>query len=168
MNGARLSADISDMIKRLGATDELPEIATAIRFVVAADWSRVAVPLTVLKAFRAIVPSASGVQLAFAVPHEPTATDAECVLVLSESIDGGIDDIELVSFDEAAREPYDSAVVPDRDPEALIVQVGGLIVRMHDVVRRLDRVQAGGSLADATLNRGSGDALHRRFASFVG
>ncbi|GAB97481.1 hypothetical protein BJY21_001029 [Kineosphaera limosa] len=167
MSDAPLPTDITDMLKRLGALDEEPRSELPVRFIVATDWEQAAVPLTMLKAFRAIVPAGSGLQLAFAVPGEPTASDAECVHVLADGAGSDLAGLEVLSFARAIEEPYDSAIVADGDPEALLAQVGGVIVRMHDVVRRLERAQAG-TLADSSLNRGDAEALRRRLATFVG
>lgn len=166
------SVDLSDLIRQLEEVDDSASTRgpapAPLRLIVATDWADAAVPLTLLKAFRAIITPDLAVQLAFAVPHEPTESDAACVHALVDGVDNdGVTDplsgLEIVSFREATEQPYDSAVVPNGDLAELIVQVGGLIVRMHDLVRRQER---GG--VDDTLNRGSATALTVRLAAFTG
>lgn len=166
-----LSAEIASMLKKLDTLeDSSPSAARPVRFVVATDWSDAAVPLTILKGFRAIIPPEAGVQLAFALPHEPTENDARCVQVLVEGTDAPEDlrGLEVISFDEAASQPYDAAVVTQGDHAVDIAQVGGLIVRMHDVVRRMDAQRNGGgaSLQTAQYNRGDTGVLRERLAEF--
>lgn len=170
MSNSSLSPDILAMIQTIeGLEHDSDEAATPIRFIVATDWSDAAVPLTMLKAFRTICLPDGPTQLAFAVPHEPTEEDAACVQVLAEGA-GSEDDLrglEVLSFERASGEPYDAAFVPTDEVSATIAQVGGLIVRMHDVARRLQEAGPGGSslLADV-LNVGDTVALQHRLAAF--
>lgn len=165
--------NFSDLDALLDQLDEVTAPAGApgapARLIVATDWSKAAAPLAVLRAFRSIIAAPMPVQLAFAVPHEPSEADAQCVQVLLEGLgqaeEGAADTLaglEVVSFEEAAAQPYDSAVVPTGDPEELLTQVAGFIVRMHDLTRRLDR-----AVSDDTVNRGDGQALKDRLARFV-
>lgn len=170
MSNSPLSPDILAMIQTIeGLEHDSDEAATPIRFIVATDWSDAAVPLTLLKAFRTICLPDGPTQLAFAVPHEPSEVDAACIHVLAEGAEGEDDlrGLEVLSFDRASREPYDSAVVPTAESGATIAQVGGLIVRMHDVTRRLEDAGPGGAtqLADV-LNVGDTVALRHRLAAF--
>ena len=158
-----LSADIAAMIKSI---DGLEPQRGPIRFVVATDWSAAAIPLTALRAFRAIVPPSTDVQLVFAVPHEPTEGDAACVAELLAGL-GGPEDLrglELLSFAQVSAEDYDTALVPTGDVELLITQVGGFVTRLHDVVRRLDGAADGSD--PGQLNAGDQDALRGRLAQF--
>lgn len=172
MSDTPSSVDLSDLIRQLEQVDDAGSThgpaRTQVRLIVATDWADAAVPLTLLKAFRAIVTPDLAIQLAFAVPHEPTESDAACVHALVDGVDHeGVTEplagLEIVSFREATDQPYDSAVVPNGNAAELIVQVGGLIVRMHDLVRRQER-----SLADETINRGDAAALATRLAAFTG
>ena len=170
MSDETSSVDLSDLIAQLELVDSpsTSESTSPARLVVATDWADAAVPLTLLRAFRAIVTPNSGIQLAFAVPHEPTESDAACVHALVEGVDQeGVSNplagLEVVSFAEAGGQPYDSAVVPTGSTAELIAQVGGLIVRMHDLVRRTER---GGP--DTTINRGDAATLKTRMAAFSG
>lgn len=168
MSDKSLSNDISGMLQMLDDLDTSAAEATSpVRFVVATDWSDAAVPLATLKAFRAILQPDGPAQLTFAVPHEPTEADAACVHVLLEGAGTGSDmrGVEIVSFEQAADEPYDTAIVPEDDAGAMITQVAGLIVRMHDVARRLEA--AGGRHAvpgEAGLNAGNAASLGARLA----
>lgn len=171
MSDETSSVDLSDLIAQLEQVDAPSSHGAPgapARLVVATDWADAAVPLTLLRAFRAIVTPDSAIQLAFAVPHEPTASDAACVHALVEGVDQvGVTEplagLEILSFAEAAAQPYDSAVVPTGSAPELIAQVGGLIVRMHDLVRRQDRQGT-----DDTINRGDAGALKTRMAAFTG
>lgn len=172
MSDETSSVDLSDLIRQLEQVDDPSSEAGSsnppARLIVATDWTDAAVPLTLLKAFRAIVTPGIPVQLAFAVPHEPTETDAACVHALVEGVDANevsepLAGLEILSFSAAGAEPYDSAVVPTGSAPELITQVGGLIVRMHDLVRRLDR-----DGAVSGLNLGDSAALRSRLAAFVG
>lgn len=169
--------DIADLMKRLTEPvaqgfDAVP--SPVVRLVVATDWTDASVPLTVLKAFRVIVPTSMPVQLAFAVPHEPTEADAERVGIIAAGAAGGGEDhglrgLEILSFDQASSEPYDAAVVPNGSAAELIAQVGGIIVRMHDVTRKLEDSRRLIPIADdPTLNAGEPDVLRRRLAAFRG
>lgn len=170
MNDSALPGDIADMIKTLEGLDEPSIGLTApIRFVVATDWSEAAAPLAALRAFDVMFRPDQGVQLVFAVPHEPSEQDAECVHVLLEGA-GRADDmrgLDLVSFAQAPDEVYDAAVVPDGDAASLLTQVAGLITRMHDVARTLATLDNGGGGNEDTFNRGSSDALRGRLAAFT-
>lgn len=164
--------DIADLMKRLTDPVTKPtdhEAGPLVRMLVATDWTSAAVPLTVLKAFRVIVPASAPLQLAFAVPHEPTAEDAQCVAVLAQGADAGGDlfGLEVLSFEQALAAPYDAAVVPTGSSDELITQVGGIIVRMHDVVRRLEASAGVFTVGDPTLNVGDSVALRLRLASFA-
>lgn len=145
---------------------------TTVRFIVATDWSSAAPALTMLQAFRRFVRPGLPIQLAFAVPHEPTEADAQCVHVLLEGLDAGGDlgGLELLSFEAATAAPYDSAVVPSGDAAQLLTQIGGAILRLYDVTARVTELEgAGDSPADdPTLNVGDQAALKRRFAAFRG
>ncbi len=165
MTDAPLSPDLTDLLQRLGALDEPAAAPAPVRFIVATDWARAAAPLTILKAYSAMVPPSADVQLAFAVAGEPSASDAECVAVLAEGAGCDLRGLEVLSFAQAVEEPYDSAVVPGNDDDVLIAQVGGLIVRMHDVVRRLQEVELGGGRPSG-LNVGDREVLRRRLAAF--
>lgn len=166
------SVDLSDLIRQLEGVDSPTVVAvapTTARLVVATDWTDAAVPLTLLRAFRAIVTSDSAIQLAFAVPHEPTESDASCVHALIDGVDGVgaarlLNGLEILSFAEAVEQPYDTAVVPNGDTGELITQVGGLIVRMHDLMRRLEN----GVEMASNVNRGNAEALRGRIAAFAG
>lgn len=167
MTDNRLTAEIDDLILGLGApvrgeTASRSESAT-IRFIVATNWAEAAVPLTLLRAFVNIVPPGVDAQLVFAVPHDPTEADAECVRVLLQGI--GVDDIpgnlDLASFDQVVNAPFDCAVVPDGGTASTVQQVGGVITRMHDVVRRKERAPLAG------LNEGDGFMLSQRLTHFV-
>lgn len=170
------SSDLDDLIAQL---EQVEEPATApgaraaapVRFIVATDWSRPAVPLAVLKAFRVIVPAEFPIQLVFAVPHEPTAEDAECVHVMLEGAGsaGDMTGVEVLSFDQAGQGPYDSAVIPAGDADRLIMEVAGVTSRMYDIVRRVEGAQEQGrSVAgDPTLNVGSLTKLRDRLAVFA-
>lgn len=164
--------DIADLMKRLtepvGTRSDEPS-TEVVRLLVATDWTSAAVPLTLLKAFRAIVPKDSPVQLAFAVPHEPTSADAVCVSVLADGAGdkGNIAGLEVLSFEQAAVEPYDAAVVPNGQDDELITQVGGLVVRMHDLMRRFETSGQGSATSDPTMNAGDSASLHRRLAQFT-
>lgn len=165
--------DIADLMKRLSEpTIPTPDASRSplIRLIVATDWREAAAPLAVLKAYRVIVPAAAPMQLAFAVPHEPTLQDAECVSVLVEGAggEGSLSGLEVLSFEQAPDEPYDAAVVSTGSSEELITEVGGLIVRMHDVVRRLESSGYVAQHDDPTMNVGDRDALRRRLALFRG
>lgn len=158
-----LSTDISDLIKMLDAEGPLGDEAP-VRLLVATDWSDAAVPLALLKAFRAIVHPDSPLQLTFAVPHEPAASDAECVHVLTEGAGqpGELRGLEVVSFDQALGEPYDCAVVPTGDASLLITEVAGMVVRMHDLERRQQSEEH-----TAPGNPGDAGALRRRLNAFA-
>lgn len=165
------SVDLHDLIRQLESVDApgLHDDTTRrpVRLIVAADWTDAAVPLTLLRAFRAIVTPGLPLQLAFAVPHAPTEDDAACVQTLAEGVFAGavsspLEGLEVLSFDEAADQPYDSAVVPAGDVGELIVQVGGLIMRMHDLVRRHEAESW-----SECMNQGSGPALRARLDAFT-
>ena len=167
-----LSAEIAAMVQKLDAIEDNAMPASPVRFIVATDWSDAAIPLTLLKGFRAIVPPDMGVPLAFALPHEPTEADVQGVRVLVEGTDEPEDvrALEVLSFEEAGSQPYDAAVGPEGECAAKIAQVGGLIVRMHDVVRRMDARSTAGvdSWESTPFNRGDGDVLRRRLSRFSG
>lgn len=174
MSHQNFSSDLDALIRQLEQVDEpthAPEVPQhPVRLMVATDWSDAAVPLAVLRAFRSIVPRDYPVQLAFALPHEPSASDADCVHVLLEGADsaGDICGIELLSFDEAAESPYDAAVVPTGDSRLLVTEVSGLVVRMHDLIRRMERARDEGRsvFEDVTLNAGSRPRLRERLSHF--
>lgn len=138
----------------------------AVRFVVATDWGSAAAPIAVLRAYRAIFTSESSVELCFAVPHEPSQQDAECVRVLVEGVgdESALGPLAVESFDEVLASPYDSAVVPVGDADLLLTEVASLITRMFDINRRLGADT--GVVAGA--NQGDPDALRRRLEGFVG
>ncbi|GMA41069.1 histidine kinase [Mobilicoccus caccae] len=135
------------------------------RFLVATDWSSAAVPLAMLRAFRAIVPRTAPVRLVFAVTHQPSPEDAACVHVLLAGIgsDGDLSGLEIESFDEAASTPYDTAVVPDGDADSLVTQVVSTILRLQDVVTYHVSAGVGGSFP---FNVGDRDALSERLSRF--
>lgn len=139
----------------------------ASRLLIATDWSDAAPALTLLKAFRAIVPPTAPVQLVFVVPQEPTEADAANIAVLAEGAGNGDDlrGLDVASFAEVVQEPFDSAVVPTGDPAQLLTEVGGLIVRMHDLVRRLDRREITGEPAES-INLGNRAVLASRLEAF--
>ncbi|WP_226346448.1 histidine kinase [Agilicoccus flavus] len=143
----------------------------AVRFIVATDWTSAAPALTMLQAFRRLVGPGLPVQLAFAVPHEPTEADASCVHVLLEGLEAGedLDGLELLSFKTAAASAYDSAVVPTGSAEELLTQVGGAILRLHDVVAQVtELIEAEEPVSDdPTLNVGDRTSLERRLAAFA-
>lgn len=169
MTEPHATSDLDALLAQLDALEQTPQAAAPARLIVATDWSDAAPVLTLLKAFRAIVSPDAQVQLAFAVPHDPTEGDAECVQVLVEGADsnGSLTGLEMLSFDEAASEPYDSAVVPNGDAGELLSAVGGLIVRMHDLMRREERVDRSG-VPDSTVNQGDLASLRRRLDGFTG
>lgn len=160
-----------ETLARDGSAD-VAHADTAVRLIVATDWSSAAPALTMLQAFRRFVRPGLPIQLVFAVPHEPTEADARCVHVLLEGIDGGDDlaGLELLSFEAASAAPYDSAVVPSGDEPQLLTQIGGAILRLYDVSARVTELVAAGESAadDPTLNVGDRAALTRRFAAFRG
>lgn len=136
------------------------------RFVVATDWSSAAVPLAMLRAFRAIVPPSVPLRLVFVVPHEPSPEDAACVHVLLEGIgsNGDLSGLEIESFDEAASTPYDTAVVADGDTDSLVTQVVSTILRMLDVAARH---VATGAADGVRFNLGDLDVLSERLSGFA-
>lgn len=167
MDDSNLSSEIDGLLAALEAPAASASPASAgevTRFVVATSWEDAAVPLTVLRAFINILPDEVPAQLVFAVPHEPTQQDVECVRVLLEGLDKESfrGNLHISSFDEVGAAPYDSAVVADGDPGSLVQQVGGVITRMHDIVRRHDAA----SSTDA--NPGDQGALRERLARFSG
>ncbi|WP_168582438.1 histidine kinase [Gephyromycinifex aptenodytis] len=141
------------------------EASTAVRFVVATDWSSAAGPLAVLRAYQAAFGSAAPVELCFAVPNEPGEQDEACVQVLLEGLreSGGVGRVRVESFEEASAQAYDAAVVPGADPELLLSEVAGVITRMFDVSRRM------GAEGQAPADAGQGDpaALATRLQNFV-
>lgn len=138
----------------------------AVRFVVATDWGSAAALIAVLRAYRAVFTSESSVELCFAVPHEPSQQDAECVRVLVEGVgdESALGPLAVESFDEVLASPYDSAAVPVGDADLLLTEVASLITRMFDISRRLGADT--GVVAGA--NQGDPDALRRRLEGFVG
>lgn len=167
-------SDLDDLIRQLDLVDTpspVPEVVQRpVRLVVATDWSDAAAPLAVLGAYRAIVPRDYPVQLVFALPHELGADDAECVHVLLEGVGsvGDMSGLELMSFDEVREDAYDTAVVPTGDARLLMTEVAGLIVRMHDLIRRMDRARDEGRSVseDVTMNAGSQPRLRDRLSQF--
>lgn len=139
------------------------------RFVVATDWSSAAVPLAMLRAFRAIVPRTVPVRLVFAVPHEPSPEDAACVHVLLEGIgsDGNLSGLEIESFNEAASTPYDTAVVADGIVDSLVTQVVSTILRMQDVAAHYLAAVAAGAADGVQFNVGDLDVLSERLNRFA-
>lgn len=172
MNDSPLSADIAAMIKSIEGLDDALACSSdaVVRFVVATDWADAAVPLALVKAFRAIIHPDLPVQLAFVVDHEPEMADAACVEVLAEGA-GSVADLrglEVLSFEQAVAAPYDSAVVPDGTADGMLTQVAGLIVRMHDIARRFDASgEADASLLSDVANLGDTDALRARLDAFA-
>lgn len=174
VSNQNFSTDLDDLLRQLESVGEATGAASQprcpVRLVVATDWSNAAAPLAVLKAFRVIAPRDSPLQLAFAVPHTPGVEDAECVHALLEGADaaGELDGIEVLPFDEVVEQPYDAAVVPTGEPDLLLTEVAGLIVRMYDIVRRMERARDEGRLLgeDVTVNVGSRPRLRRRLESF--
>lgn len=174
MSEQNYSPDLDDLIRQLEQIDEPSRTPEApqhpVRLVVATDWSDAAAPLAVLRAFRSIVPRGYPVQVVFAVPHTPCDGDVECVRVLLEGADsvGEMDGLELLSFDEVVEEAYDAAVVPTGDSRLLVTEVAGLIVRMHDVIRRIERAreEARSVVEDVTMNAGSRPRLRDRLSQF--
>lgn len=169
-----LSSDLDDLIRQLDGLDtpgDSPGGLAQCRFIVATDWSSAVVPLAMLKAFRVIVPAEFPVQLVFAVPHEPTPDDAECVHVLLEGAGsaGDMTGIEVLSFAQAGQAPYDAAVIPAGDVDQVIMEVAGVISRMHDTVRRIEgaRKQGRSVADDPTLNVGSLAKLRERLEVFA-
>lgn len=166
-----LSSDIAAMIKTIEGLERAPGLdASPVRFVVATDWSDAAAPLALLKAFRVILRPGIGAELVFAVPHDPTEADAACINVLVEGAgaDGDVRDLDVASFEQVVGHPYDTALVPDGDASRLLTQVAGMIVRMHDVARRLEAAELGSaSLQDSVFNAGDAAALQDRLAAFV-
>lgn len=161
-----LSADISALIKKL---DE-PATTVPARLIVATDWSQGAMPLTALRAFRTLVPSNAPIHLIFAVPHEPTPADAACVEILADEVGGGVGlaNLDVQSFEEVLEQPYDSALVPVKDPEANLVQLGGFILRMRDLMRSYEASRGGAAGTGAvTRNPGDHDALKQRLADYT-
>lgn len=164
--------DIADLMKRLSEPVDCAPVTPAqapVRLLVATDWADAAAPLTVLKAFRVIVPASMPVQLAFAVPHEPTEADAERVGIIAAGAGGSEDlrGLEILSFEEAASGPYDAAVVPTGNAAELITQVGGMITRMYDLTRRLEDPHRAVAIDDdPTLNAGDQATLRHRLDAF--
>lgn len=173
MSDQNASTELDGLIRQLEQIEEsrVPEVPPhPVRLVVATDWSDAAAPLAVLKAFRAIVPLDYPMQLVFAVPHEPGVVDADCVHALLEGAAsiGEMRGLELQSFDEVADKVYDAAVVPTDDPRLLVTEVAGLIVRMHDLVRRMERArdERRSPSEDVTMNAGSRSRLRERLSQF--
>lgn len=156
---AEIDALMAELDEEGGAGSRTPS-----RIVVATDWESAALPLTVLKAFVGIVPPGGRVELVFAVPDEPTENDATCVAVLAQgaSLAEIPEAVQLRSFESVVQEPFDCAVVPTGSTEELLAEVGGVITRMHDLVR------SEGYSSDDTVNPGNRDALSRRLAAFAG
>lgn len=157
---------LTALIEKLSAPVSAP-LETA-RLIVATDWSKAAMPLTALRAFRALVPPSAPLQLVFAVPHEPSEADAACVHVLLDELEGEdqLDGLEVESFDTVLEKAYDAALVPTLDSEADLFQLGGFILRMRDLVRLHESHRAGGRAAGVASNQGSLDALRDRLAVF--
>lgn len=170
MDDTSLSAEIAGLLAALEAPTATQTLAGAAgaagatRFIVATSWEDAAVPLTILRAFISIFPNRVPAQLVFAVPHEPTQDDVACLRVLLEGLDEEefAGDLAIWSFAEASANPYDSAVVADGDSGSLVQQVGGMIVRMHDILRRHE--VSGSSIA----NPGDLGSLRQRLAHFPG
>lgn len=163
-----LSADLSALMRRLD--EPASDAGVKSRLIVATDWSKGAMPLTALRAFRTLVPSSAPIELVFAVPHEPTEADAACVHVLVDELGdpGQIGNLELESFAAVLAQPYDSAIVPVADPEENLVQLGGFILRMRDLMRTYEAARGGGMSATASVaNSGQAEALKRRLDEFV-
>lgn len=159
--------DLDALIAQLSTMTSSEEPPKA-RLVVAADWGKAAMPVTALRAFRTLVPLNAPIELVFAVPHEPTETDAACVNVLVEELGAGGDltGLDLQSFDVVGQEPYDAALVATGDYEADVHQLGGFILRIRDLVR-IYEIGRGHGGAGVTENRGDLAALRERLANFA-
>lgn len=160
-------ADIATRLKKLQEHAEAVEVPSseAARFVVATDWTHAAAPLAVLRAYLAVFPADAPVELCFAVPHEPSEQDAECVRVLVEGVgdEAALGALAVESFDEVVHSPYDSAAVPAGDDDLLLTEVASLITRMFDISRRL--LANNGAATGA--NQGDLAALRRRLGAFA-
>lgn len=163
MTDSTFADDIAAMIRALDRESGSETRAETSRIVVATDWSSAAVSLTILRAYRDIVPPGAPITLVFAVPHEPGPRDAECVQVLLDGVGrpGDLSGLDIASFEDASGAAYDTAVVPDGDHESTLAQVGGAITRMHDLVRRLE------ATSNAATNPGDPLTLSHRFKSFA-
>ena len=159
-------ADLTTIIDSLKVPTAEP--AQKARLLVATDWTRGAIPLTALRAFRALVPPSAPIQLVFTVPDEPTVADAACVNVLVEELgtDHGVEGLELESFAEASTKPYDSALVPVHDEEENIAQLGSFILRMRGLVRRHETSLGSTHRGHSDDNVGDLTALRSRLDEF--
>lgn len=166
-----LSFDIAALARRIDAsaaeTNADAQAPARARLVVATDWSRGAMPLTALRAFRTLVPSQAPIELVFAVPHAPTPADAACIQILAEEVGGdlGLSGLDVLGFDEVSQQPYDSALVPVADPEENLAALGSFVLRMADLARTHARSDAF-ALSGATANPGSREALRSRLDAF--
>lgn len=162
-----VSTHISALLKQLEEPAAEP-VVTEARLLVATDWSKGALPLTALRAFRTLVPTSAPLRLIFAVPHEPSPTDAACIEILVSELGGaaGLQGLDVASFDEVASQPYDCAIVPTDDPEENLVQLGGFILRMRDLMRLHEAGHGGASSAVAT-NPGNVTALRARLDAYL-
>lgn len=144
------------------AADELRSCAADARIIVATDFSMAAVPLTLMRAFVAILGSDADAELVFVVPGDPSDEDANSAqLLLSEVGSAMRGSVRIESFSMASTLPYDVAVVPQGDLGLVLAEVGAAIVRMHVLARR----EIEGCPGD--VNAGTERSLQRRLANYA-
>ncbi|MBO3143424.1 histidine kinase [Dermatophilus congolensis] len=154
--------DVEDLMANLSSVSPRASFSQErSRLIVATDWSRASIPLTILRAYAAIAMGGE-IDLVFAVPYQPTEADVSCIGVLAEGV--GMESIpetvQLSSFDEVLTREYDTAVVPNGDSDQELAQVGGMVTRMYILS------SAGGK--ESVVNPGDLEALRLRLSEFRG
>ncbi len=117
------------------------------RVVVATDWTNVTLPVTVTRAFAAIIPPAAPVTLVFSVPTAPDLDDAvKLDLLLSEAAPKGGVRAALESFADTGARPALIAFVPGGDPHVLLSELGRGLTSLHHLA---DHLRTPGAVASS-------------------
>lgn len=143
------------------AVEEALSCVADARIVIATDFSEAAVPLTLMRAFVAILGGDAAAEIILAVPGEPSDEDANSAqMLLSEAGAAIRGSVRVESFETAASQPYDVAVVPQGDLATLFAETGDAIVRMHVLAGR----EQGNCPGD--VNAGRPEALARLLENY--
>lgn len=100
------------------------------RFVVATDWSEPSHVASALRSFLVLVRNLP-ISLIIAVPHTPGRSDeVNLQRILGELPFPASGEIRVESFSEVLQQPYEAAVVPQGDPQKLLIQLGDWITAL--------------------------------------
>ncbi|WP_116115112.1 hypothetical protein [Austwickia chelonae] len=127
---AALARKIEDLSFELPTA---PAQIRPLRLVVATDWSSATLPFAVLRGYREMIPTDAPVELVFAVANDPTDVDSSAVTAIIGAMGGQTEmaGLRVESFAEVSSKACFGAIVPDGDPEALLVELGHFMTVLH-------------------------------------